>query len=112
MNEAKIISLTALRKQLGSALGQIRLAVLRTENGHHEPVEFMGYRFTGSRLYKAPGQIGYVWRVDYSGVPCTDWTEARWPTKAYGSVSGTLDDCAAQLHARIREESRAEGESA
>jgi hypothetical protein len=103
------ISLTALRKQLGEALRPIRLALHSKDDGSHQPVEFMGYRFTGSRCYKAPGQSGYVWKAYYSGAPADDWTRARWPTTAYGPIGGTLDECAAQMHSRLRKEAKAEG---
>jgi hypothetical protein len=108
----KTISHTALRRQLGVALQPIRVAMHSTEDGAHMPVVFAGYRFTGSRLYKAKGQVGYVWKANYSGVPCTDWTENRWPTSTFGSISGTLDECAAQMHSRLRAEEKAEGVAA
>lgn len=109
---SKLISHTALRKQLGEALRPIREALHRTADGAHMPVVFMGYRFTGSRLMKGRGQIGYAWNANYSGVPCTDEMQTRWPTQAYGNISGTLDACAAQMHSRLRAESADEGADA
>lgn len=97
-------SYTSLRAQLGEALRPIRLALHNTEDGAHTAVEFMGYRFTGCRLYKARGQIGFAWNANYSGEPMTDENRSRWPTNQFGCIGGGLDACATQLHSRLRAE--------
>jgi len=99
----KQISFTSLRKQLGAALKPIRLALHTTESGSHSPVEFMGYRFTGSRAYVRPGQTGYAWYAHYVGTPTSPENLERWPTKVSGTIgSGGIEDCAIQLHSRLR----------
>ncbi len=102
----KTPSYSALRKQIGEALRPIRIALLSKENGEHMPVVFMGYRFTGTRLYKGRGQIGYAWNANYSGQPIGEDEQEKWPTTRYGCVSGGIEDCATQLYARLREQSR------
>lgn len=99
---ADVMSFSKLRKLTGEALRPIRIALHATEDGAHLPVEFMGYRFTGSRAYKAPGQIGYAWNAHYRGEPITDATRERWPTRQFGCITGGIEDCATQLHARAR----------
>lgn len=94
----KLISYSALRKALGAALRPMRGSIYIGRAP--EPVEFMGYRFEGSRLYKAPGQIGHVWTYYYTGYPCPEETKRRWPYH----IGGGIEDCAEQLHARLYQE--------
>jgi hypothetical protein len=104
-SDSALISITALRKQIGEALRPIRVALHSTEDGSHEPVDFMGYRFVGSRLWRGPASK-FAWYANYTGTPDTERAE-RWPTRQYGCISGTLEECAAQMHSRLRNECRA-----
>jgi hypothetical protein len=104
---AKPISYTALRTQLGEALKPIRLALHGTKTGEHEPVDFMGYRFTGARAYKAPGQTGYVWNAYYRGEPISEENRERWATS--GNIGGGIEDCATQMFSRLRAMANATG---
>lgn len=104
MSDRKPPSFTKVRKLTADALRPIRIALHSTESGAHKPVEFMGYLFTGSRAYKPPGQIGYVWNAYYRGEPITNETRDNWPTQRFGCITGGIEDCALQLHARARDD--------
>ena len=94
----KLISYSALRKAIGMALRPMRGSIYVGKAP--EPVEFMGYRFEGVRLYKSPGQVGYVWTYYFTGHACTDATKSRWKYP----IGGNVEECAEQLHARLRQE--------
>lgn len=96
--EPRLPSLSAVRRHIGAALKPIREALHKTEAGTHRAVTVLGYRFTGARHCKAPGQHGFAWHSYYTGTPL-DGTPTQ---EGWGAVGGNLDEVAEQLHNRMR----------
>lgn len=62
------LSQASIRREVSEALRPLKVALHAKTDGVQLPtVDLRGFRFTACRLRKAPGQIGYVWKVDYTG---------------------------------------------
>lgn len=61
-------SQASIRRDVSAALKPLRDALHKNCESPVVPTaELYGFKFTGCRYWKSPGQIGYVWKANYTG---------------------------------------------